>query len=407
MAYSKSRLVLLGTVAVMLAAAPVTFDGFDMSGAVAQAAGSGNSGGGGGNSGGGGGNSDGGSGGGGNDNAGSGSGAGKGAASSGGSGAAASGGGSEQSGGSQGGSAGEGGQKGESAGGQGAKGKPVEQAVKGGGKGDVYGDLYVVLRDENGVPILTPEGFVQPLDAYGNLIPLDEEGHPIDESLVVEVELGRLNVGRAPRSVLINRGEEVISLLESATALSTDAAGRLVLTVDGVEQTIDSPLENLAIYVALMQVGTIPGISDLPGTEFDFMVDGVYTVEDLIASASFLAAATDKTGEFSTDEIAYINAFLGVNTVTVGTVTYSEVDFADFSYDRSDVYEGVTAEVLVQQPDGTWISTEVDVYDAVFGGVDAADAGSLEAYTLAADDARQVVDFLHEYEIPATDSGNL
>lgn len=216
----------------------------------------------------------------------------------------------------------------------------------------------------------------------------------------MEVELGRLNVGRSPTQVLDRRASEVIALLNTATALTLDPAGRLVLTVDGVEKTIDSPLENLAIYVALLTSGTILGVTDLPGTEFDFMVDGVLTVEDLAASAAFLAAATDKTGVFTADEIAYINVFLGINTATVGNVTYAQIDYSTFSYSRLETYGDVTAMVLVEQPDGSFVPTEINVHEAVFGSTDASDGGSLEAYTLAADDARMVIEFIHEYAVP-------
>jgi hypothetical protein len=270
-------------------------------------------------------------------------------------------------------------------------------------RGDLFGDLWIILRDSNGVPILTPEGWVQPLDADGNLIPLDEEGHPVDETLTIEVELGRLNVGRAPSQVLDRRADEVITMLSSATEISLDAAGRLVLTVDGEAKTIDSPLENLAIYVALLSTGSIPGLTpdDLVGTDFDFMVDGTFTSQDLAASTSFLAAATDKSGVFTSDEIAYIDAFLGINTTSVGSVTYSVIDYSSFSYDRSDAYSGVTADVLILQSDGTYAVETVDIYDAVFGGVDASASGSLDAYTQAADDARAVINFIHEYAVPA------
>ena len=260
----------------------------------------------------------------------------------------------------------------------------------------------MILRDENGVPILSDAGFVQPLDKDGNLIPLDEEGHPLDESLVVEVEISRLNVGRAPKSVLDTREQEVINLLKTATAISLDPAGRLVLTIDGVEQTIDSPLENLALYVALMTTGTIPGITDLPGTEFDYLVDGKLTTKDLVAAASFLAAASDKTTSFSKDEIAYIDAFLGINLTTTGSVTYSVVDYSKLSYSRLDTYKDVTATVLVQQTDGSWVAKEVNIYEAVFNSTDYSSSGTLETFTQAADDARLVIDFLHEYAVPTT-----
>lgn len=269
-------------------------------------------------------------------------------------------------------------------------------------KGDLFGDLWVILRDEDGIPILTEDGYVQPLDANGDPIELDEEGHPVDETLTVEVEMGRLNVGRAPTSVLDRRAEEVVLLLNQATDISVDAAGRLVLTVDGVEKTIDSPLENLAIYVALSTTGTIPGVDDLPGEDYDFLVDGELTQEDIDASVSFLAAATDKTGAFTSDEIAYINAFLGINTVTEGDVTYSDMDYADFTYDRESVYGDRTVVVLVEQEDGSFVAEEVSVYEAVFDSENASDAGSLDAYTLAAEDARLVIEFIHEFAVPET-----
>jgi hypothetical protein len=271
-------------------------------------------------------------------------------------------------------------------------------------RGDDFGDLWVILRDDNGIPELTEEGWVQPLDAEGNLIPLDEEGHPIDESLTIEVDMGRLNVGRAPSSVLSNRADEVVTLLNNADAITTDAAGRLVITVDGEDFTIDSPLENLALYVALMTDGTIPGVSDLPGDDFDFMTDGVYTTADLEGAIAFLAAATDKTGSFTADEIAYIDAFLGINTTTEGDVTYSVVEYSEFTYDRSDTYSTTEVTVLVEQSDGSWEPETVNVYDAVFGGTDYEGTGTIDVYTQAADDARAVVNFIHEYAVPAPET---
>jgi hypothetical protein len=288
------------------------------------------------------------------------------------------------------------------AGGGGGKNDRGEKpSTAGSARGDLYGDMYVILRDDNGVPILNEDGFVQPVDADGNPIPLDEEGAPIDPSLATEVELGRLNVGRAPTQVLDRRAEEVITLLNSATELSLDAAGRLVVTVDGVAKTIDSPLENLAIYVALMTTGTIPGVDDLPGTEFDHLVDGVLTVEDLASAASFAAAATDKTGSFSVDEVAYLNAFLGIRIEKSGDVAYSVFDYSNFSYDRSDMYGDITVEVLIQQPDGSWVPTVINVYEVIFGSVDYSSSGSISVFSQAADDARAIINFIHEYALPA------
>lgn len=271
-----------------------------------------------------------------------------------------------------------------------------------GGGGDLFGDLYVILRDDQGVPILNEDGFVQPISADGTLILLDDEGHVIDDALVQEVDIGRLNVSRAPDDVLEGRSEEVMTLLNSADAISFDPAGRLIVTIDGVSSTIDSPLENLSIYVALMETGTIEGV-DNPVVNSLFLADGVQTIEDLEAAATFLAAATDKTGVFTTDEIAYLNLILDIETdVLEGTeVQYSAVDFSEFTYDREDTYDGVKTTILVQQDDGSWIEEEIDVYSVIFDSInDDVDDGTLGAFTQAADDARVVINYIHEYSIP-------
>ncbi|MEW6518077.1 MAG: hypothetical protein AB1461_01555 [Thermodesulfobacteriota bacterium] len=90
--------------------------------------------------------------------------------------------------------------------------------------------------------------------------------------LVQEVEFGRLNLGRAPDAVLDHAFDEAINNLNSAKSISLDASGRLFLTTDvydefltnpdgtpvyleTVTKAIDSPLENLALYIKLMKDG--------------------------------------------------------------------------------------------------------------------------------------------------------
>lgn len=289
------------------------------------------------------------------------------------------------------------------AGGKGGKNDRGEKpGDAGSARGDLYGDMYVILRDANGVPILNAQGFVQPIDKDGNLIPLDEEGAPIDPTLAQEVEIGRLNAGRSPDQVLDQRAAEVVTLLNSATAITTDAAGRLVVTSpDGTSKTIDAPLENMAIYVALMTQGTIPGVTDLPGTEFDHLVDGVITNADKVSAVSFLAAAADKFTSLSLDAIAYENAILQIDNKTAGSVTWSDVDYSTYSYDRSDTYGDVTAKVLVKQPDGSYLPTDINIFSAVFASNDYSGTGTFAAFTTAVDDARAVINYIHEYEVPA------
>jgi len=257
-------------------------------------------------------------------------------------------------------------------------GPPAEAGSK---KGDIYGDLYIILRDENGVPSLTPEGFVQPLDADGNLIPLDAEGQPIDETLVQEVEFGRLSVSRSPSKVSDHALDEALAKLQSATTITLDEAGRLV--VDG--SAIDSPLENLALYEAIMKDGSLPDVN-LPA---DFDV------------SALLGAAADKTGEITVDLLVYENTILAINqTNPDGTITY--YDFASYDYDRASTFDGTVTYLKDADGDGTYEEVTESVMDAVFDGENWTDttAGGADDFAQAADDARAVVEFVHN--VPTT-----
>ena len=126
-------------------------------------------------------------------------------------------------------------------------GKAGGNTASGTKKGDIYGDMYVLLRDENGEPILK-DGFVQPLtlgpDNKLIPLPLDAEGN-FDSTLAIPVDLGRLSVSRASSSVLTSQLKTAVDSINAADSITLDAAGRLVLTKDGVSSAIDSPLENL------------------------------------------------------------------------------------------------------------------------------------------------------------------
>lgn len=90
--------------------------------------------------------------------------------------------------------------------------------------------------------------------------------------LIEEVSFGRLNQGRAPDAVLNHAFDEAINAINKAKNIVIDASGRLLLTtdvydefltnpdgtpllIDTVTKAIDSPLENLALYVKLMKDG--------------------------------------------------------------------------------------------------------------------------------------------------------
>lgn len=268
-------------------------------------------------------------------------------------------------------------------------------------KGDTYGDLYVILRDANGVPILNAAGFVQPLDANGNPVPLDAEGAPIDETLVVAVELGRLSVGKAPDKVLDRQYTDAIASLNSATSITTDEAGRLVVTnPDGTVATIDSPLANLALYKTLLSQGYLPGLTatDAVLGALTYLKDGQLTVADYKEAANLFAAASDKTLKVTVDSLVDMNTILGVTGTITGTDGKTYVSFTNYTYDRAATYPG-TVTVLVKNADGSYSKQDVPILEAVFNNTAYAGTGAT-AFATAADDARAVILFVHDNPLP-------
>lgn len=274
----------------------------------------------------------------------------------------------------------------------GAGGKPPSSASK---KGDLYGDLYVLIRDLNtGVALTeTINGVVYPLvqayDASGTLlvgvwIPRDPATGDLLTQLPdgtkvfpAEVDFGRLSVARAPSKVLTHSLDEAISKLTATGAvISLDAAGRLVITVGGISTTIDSPLENLALYQDYIADGVIAGVT-LPAN---------------FSPVALLAAAADKYGVVTLDTVMYLDAILKVSP-----------DLSLFTYSRTDVYAGKTVEILQLKPGST---TEYEVVTVnLMGSVDwTIPTGSVPstgaaAFAQAVDDAVQVIEFIHDFAL--------
>ncbi|MFN3545160.1 MAG: hypothetical protein ACK4UX_09960 [Thiobacillus sp.] len=141
--------------------------------------------------------------------------------------------------------------------------------------------------------------------------------------------------------------------------------------------TIDSPLENLALYDKYMTTGSLPGVT-LPAN---------------FNPAALLAAAADKTGSISVDTVVYMNSILGINS---GTTYY---DFSSVNYDRYTTWKDATATVLVKQTDGSFVPTLVNLYEVVFKStnwVDPTPTGGADDFAAAANDYLQVIEFVHD-----------
>jgi hypothetical protein len=257
------------------------------------------------------------------------------------------------------------------------------------GTGDLYGDLYIIDRDENGVPILylwedvdsdlylepvqddggfpnpITQGIIDPaivgLDweqchvavvGTGCLIPLNEEGEVAESDgfLLQEVEFGRLNVGRSPEKVLKTQLADVLgTLADSESPLDLDPAGRLVATIGGFETTVDSPLQNLALYQEILETGVLddPTGSEIP-LPMPFPGSGF-----LDSGAPWLGVAADKGGKIHTDLVVYQNAILAIPSDTnqptiLGPDGKLYFDFSGYIYNRQRAYPGCITYFVIE-----------------------------------------------------------
>ncbi len=365
------------------------------------------------------------------------------------------------------------------------------------GKGEDYGDLYILNRDENGVPkmgyviveedgaydggIWYPEVLAFADDVLvGDDVVLEVDGEgELDQTVYQagEVELGRINIVRSPQRVLDNALAEAISSLtlidtesdistssngskgrkessETVTTdashqlITTDASGRLVVVRgEGVDwdddidedddKTIDSPRENLAIYQELMQYGFTNNLK--------FLLTEPTTIEEgdlMMLAASAFAAGSDKFGTILIDEIVYVNSFIKLSEESSilsflsvfdsdsneGTIEEVEGDLSDlgvsttdytnfknysyfnelsicnfqsFSYSRHEEYYDKWLLIRVLDDEDLSFTVNIErVYNAVeFTSElesDKAIIKNIEGFTIACDDAVQVLEYIHE-----------
>lgn len=331
----------------------------------------------------------------------------------------------------------------------------------GGGKGGGgssgspdFGDLFVLLRDADGVPILTADSCQQPLAAPGVSLPAvgtfpactpasETESCviPVDpatcavaagyETFTQEVDFGRTSVARSPVTVLESQLDDVIVNLATADCTTLDPAGRLVTSTvtDGVVSSaaIDSPLQNLAIYRRLMLAGTLD--RDLPDSNA------------LNTAARGLGAAIDKTGKVSVDTVAYLNQIMGLTdeSVTtflpkkcinvreevngvVQTVRKCFLDYGatggNYAYDRTANFTSLPSPPYItgDNPTPGWFEylSVLDPTTPTFGitqgpileavpellAAPTLTVSNIGGFAQAADDARAVINFMHNWPLP-------
>jgi hypothetical protein len=356
-----------------------------------------------------------------------------------------------------------------------------------------FGDLIILYRDDDGVPFPSDATMVpdpetgmmvdgglcwQPIafnvsDDGSTACPAScvVESFPVGAAVVdvnqyncavvdgcsgctQEVDFGRINAARSPDEVFDSQLADVVVNLATADCVTLDPAGRLVASRDvegeALSGTIDSPLQNLAIYKQLMLTGTI-GVP-LPADTLDTAARGI-------------GAGSDKSGEVNVDLVAYLNQIMGLSATTTSTIldpklceTYREevqgviqlvekcfLDYGNYEYERatnfSTDFESLPApayipaddprdgwfEYLAWDPlsgleDPTFKVLMGPILDAVFcvdpvlGPVnpdfvtqlcttpaEVADGflgNNIGGFAQAADDTRAVIDFMHNWPVP-------
>ena len=265
-------------------------------------------------------------------------------------------------------------------------------------KGDLYGDLVYLYRDPiTGLPILDDDGNEQACTT----IDCSEYASIIDGEIpagAIEVDFGRTNIMRAPASVTEHSLDEVVNKLfpvdadgnPVAVTITTDEAGRIV--VDGA--TIDSPLENYALYLALLS-GTI----SIPG--FD---------DPVLLATSALAGAADKTGDITLDFVINVNE---ISELSTGDLDY--YDYTGFTYVR-DYDDDADGDGTIDpytyyyfDTDGTTVLSAqlwIDDYLALTNGDLPSSTEYAALFAQAADDALEVIELvhtqIHDSQLPGT-----
>ena len=124
---------------------------------------------------------------------------------------------------------------------------------------------------------------------------------------IPEVELGRLNVSRAPGRVLAHaEGEALATYVEGMSILySLDAEQAAALLTENFRDVVryDSPLQNLALYRDVMVFGD---------TRLKELDPGLAPASQLDLAAIFLGSAADKSIPISEDTVIALNRIMGL-----------------------------------------------------------------------------------------------
>jgi len=287
----------------------------------------------------------------------------------------------------------------------------------GGGKPDspdLYGDMVIIDRDINGVPITTlglgpkdewmqvPQPIMlgpktdcplvfselEPVgaDSIYQFLGIDARYVPLVDGEIpeayaacsTEAEFGRLSSVRSPELVIDHALEEMVTTLskvdQAGEYITLDEAGRLVAYTQStdpetglpilVSKTIDAPMENMAAFQRILETGELYHENVLAGAMIDLPVHpaGQGPAGNLLHRvAAMLGTAADKYGRIDLDVVVYTVQILGVaadmsaDAQQLFGMPYdgSFFNFSLFDYDRATTYAGNVCYLKILSPTGT------------------------------------------------------
>jgi hypothetical protein len=130
---------------------------------------------------------------------------------------------------------------------------------------------------------------------------------------VDDVELGRLNVARAPSHVLDRSLAEALATLDPALYSLPTLQAVIDAIKAGTLVRVDSPLANLGLYKDMVLDGTIGD-----GTKIVVTADNY-----VLLAAIFIGGASDKTLPISVETVKAVNTILGL--ILPATVTEAQI----------------------------------------------------------------------------------
>jgi hypothetical protein len=133
---------------------------------------------------------------------------------------------------------------------------------------------------------------------------------------VDDVELGRLNVARAPSHVLDRALAEALATMDPALYTLPTLQAVIDAIKAGTLVRVDSPLANLALYKDMVLDNVIGDGSMVPVTADNYV----------LLAAIFIGGASDKTLPITVETVTAVNTILGL--VLPSTVTVDQVAVA-------------------------------------------------------------------------------